>query len=60
VGNVLVGLMLTMEFLRAQSWDIGGGHHFFADDCLIYNSFHPDDIDVVVRTVNEYLMAIQR
>jgi hypothetical protein len=29
-------------------------------DCQIYYSFHPDDIDAAVRTVNEDLMAIQR
>jgi hypothetical protein len=45
--------------------DIGGNlkyfrHHFFDDDCQIYYSLHPDDIDAAVRTVNEDLMAIQR
>jgi hypothetical protein len=44
--------------------DIGGNlkycrHHLFADHCQIYYSFHPDDIDAAVRTVNEDLMAIQ-
>jgi hypothetical protein len=34
-------------------------HHLFADDSQIYYSFHPDDIDAAVRTVNEDLMAIQ-
>jgi hypothetical protein len=35
-------------------------HHLFADDCQIHQSFHPDDIDAAVRTVNEDLMATQR
>jgi hypothetical protein len=45
VGNVLVGLVLALAFLH---------------DCQIYYSFHPDDIDAALRTVNEVLMAIQR
>jgi hypothetical protein len=44
--------------------DIGGNlkhcrHHLFSDDCQIYYSVHPDDIDAAVRAVNEDLMAIQ-
>jgi hypothetical protein len=33
-------------------------HHLFADDYQIYYSFHPDDIDAAVGTVNEYLIAV--
>jgi hypothetical protein len=59
-GSIL-GTLLFYLYIN----DIGGNlnycrHHLFADDCQIYYSLHPHDIDAAVGTVNEDLMAIQR
>jgi hypothetical protein len=32
-------------------------HHLFADDCQIYFSFRPGDVEVGVRSINEDLVA---
>jgi hypothetical protein len=64
-SGVLLGSTLGTLLFSFYNNDIGGNlkycrHHLFADDCQIYYSFHPDDIDAAVKTVNEDLMAIQR
>jgi hypothetical protein len=58
-GSILGPLLFSL-YIK----DIGGNlkycrQHLFADDCQIYYSSYPDDIDAAVRTVNEDLMAIQ-
>jgi hypothetical protein len=35
-------------------------HHLFADDCQIYFSFRPGDVEVGMRSINEDLVAVQR